>query len=51
MSSYAAAGGTYFDNLENSQAFVADEVGGTWGKAIEVPGNCAPVTGGNDLRQ
>jgi hypothetical protein len=33
-----AAGGDYTDSSGNRQAFVADEVDGTWGDAIEVPG-------------
>ncbi len=34
-------GGSYTDGSGNSQAFVADEVNGTWGNAIKVPGSAA----------
>lgn len=33
-----AAGGSYADSSGHPQAFVADETGGVWGNAIEVPG-------------
>jgi hypothetical protein len=36
-----SAGGSYTDSSGNSQAFVADEVSGTWQNAIEVPGTAA----------
>jgi hypothetical protein len=36
-----SAGGTYADNSNNEQAFVVSQVGGTWHKAIEVPGTAA----------
>jgi hypothetical protein len=39
-------GGSYIDSSSNRQAFVADEVDGTWGEAIEVPGTPALNTGG-----
>jgi len=42
-----AAGGDYTDSSGDSQAFVADEVDGTWGDAIEVPGSAGLNTGGN----
>ena len=41
-----AAGGSYTDSSGNSQAFVASETSGTWGKAKEVPGTAALNTGG-----
>jgi hypothetical protein len=41
-----AAGGTYQDASGNTQAFVADEVNGVWGAAIEVPGTAALDAGG-----
>jgi hypothetical protein len=34
-----AAGGTYNDTLNHSQAFVASKRNGVWGAAIEVPGS------------
>jgi hypothetical protein len=40
-----AAAGSYTDSSGHSQAFVADEVSGTWGTAIEVPGTAAVSTG------
>jgi hypothetical protein len=40
-----AAGGYYTDGAGRQQAFVASEVGGTWQKAIEVPGTAALNTG------
>ena len=36
-----SAGGYYGDAFDHQQAFVADETGGTWGTAIEVPGTAA----------
>ena len=33
-----SAGGTYTDGSFEEQAFVVDEVGGSWGTAQEVPG-------------
>jgi hypothetical protein len=33
-----SAGGFYADGSNNEQAFVVSQVGGTWHKAIEVPG-------------
>jgi len=36
-----SAGGYYQDSAGNDQAFVADEVNGTWHTAIEVPGTAA----------
>ena len=41
------AGGYYTDGSGHGQAFVASQVNGTWGKAIEVPGTAALNTGGN----
>src|SRR5215469_16574936 len=45
-----AAGGAYRDGSELSQAFVASERNGRWGRAIEVPGsgalNAGAVVGG-----
>jgi hypothetical protein len=35
------AGGYYTDQAAHQQAFVADETGGAWGTAIEVPGSGA----------
>jgi cytochrome c551/c552 len=40
-------GGSYTGSSGNAQAFVADEVNGTWGNAIEVPGTATLNTGGN----
>jgi hypothetical protein len=39
-------GGSYSDSSGNLQAFVADEVNGTWSDAIEIPGTAALNTGG-----
>jgi hypothetical protein len=39
------AGGSYSDGSGHDQAYVADEVSGTWGTAIEVPGTAALNTG------
>ncbi len=36
-----SAGGFYQDAAYNSQAFVVNETGGTWGSAEEVPGSAA----------
>jgi hypothetical protein len=36
-----SAGGSYTDNSGHSQAFVVNEVNGTWDKAEEVPGTAA----------
>jgi hypothetical protein len=44
-----AAGGYYEDNSNNVQAFVADEVNGTWDDATEVPGTGALNTRGYAL--
>ncbi len=41
------AGGIYRDHSFRSQVFVASEVNGSWGKAIEVPGTAALNQGGN----
>jgi hypothetical protein len=38
--------GGYYTGSSAEQAFVADEVDGTWGDAIEVPGTAALNTGG-----
>jgi hypothetical protein len=40
------AGGRYGDGAGRSQAFVASETGGIWGKAEEIPGTAALNTGG-----
>ena len=42
-----AAGGSYTDGLGHSQAFVASERNGRWGRAIEVPGSAALNAGGD----
>jgi hypothetical protein len=42
-------GGSYQDPQNDGQAFVADEVNGTWQDAIEVPGTATLNTGGNTL--
>ncbi len=42
-----AAGGNYLDGSAHLQAFVATEVGGTWGSAVEVPGTAALNAGGS----
>ena len=34
-------GGQYLDAFNHFQAFVASQTGGTWGKAIVVPGTVA----------
>ena len=41
-----SAGGSYTDGSGHSQVFVVDEVNGTWGNAIEVPGTAALNAGG-----
>jgi len=41
-----SAGGSYKDGSGSRQAFVAEEVNGTWGRAAEVPGSAAANTGG-----
>jgi hypothetical protein len=41
------AGGQYQDTKGDNQAFVADESGGTWAQAIEVPGLAVLNAGGN----
>ena len=40
------AGGYYVDSSSAQQAFVADEVNGTWGSAVEVPGTATLNAGG-----
>ena len=42
-----SAGGSYTDGSSNRQAFVANEKGGTWDNAEEVPGTSA-LNGGGD---
>ena len=42
-----AAGGSYTDSSHHTQAFVASEVNGTWGNAIEVPGSGTLNAGGS----
>jgi hypothetical protein len=42
-----AAGGFYIDSAGHRQAFVADETGGTWRTAEQVPGIAALNTGGS----
>jgi hypothetical protein len=44
-----AAGGYYENGAENSQAFVANETDGAWGKAEEVPGT-SKLNAGGDAR-
>jgi hypothetical protein len=41
-----SAGGIYADSSGSRQAFVVSQVGGTWHKAIEVPGTAALNQGG-----
>jgi hypothetical protein len=41
------AGGEYIDASLRSQVFVVSQVGGRWGRAIEVPGTAALNAGGN----
>jgi hypothetical protein len=42
-----SAGGYYYDSFGASQAFVASQVNGTWGSAIELPGTATLNAGGN----
>ena len=42
-----SAGGTYEDSSGHFQAFVVSQVGGTWGKAKEVPGTATLNQGGS----
>ena len=42
-----SAAGTYTDSSGHVQLFVASQVNGTWGTAIEVPGTAALNTGGD----
>jgi hypothetical protein len=42
-----AAGGLYEDGSSHEQAYVVSEIGGSWGKAIEVPGTRALNSGGS----
>jgi hypothetical protein len=42
-----AAGGTYQDGAQQSHAFVANEISGTWQAAIEVPGTTPPNENGS----
>jgi hypothetical protein len=42
-----SASGTYTDAANHEQAFVADEAGGTWSGATEIPGTSALNLGGN----
>jgi hypothetical protein len=42
-----SAGGSYRDSSGNFQAFVVDQVNGTWHTAIEVPGTAALNQGGS----
>jgi Cutinase len=44
-----AVGGYYTDPSDYEQAFVADEVNGTWQSAVEIPGTAALNTGGEAL--
>ncbi len=41
------AGGDYFDSSGDRQVFVASQVKGTWGAAVEVPGPANLPAGGN----
>jgi hypothetical protein len=41
-----SAAGSYTDGSGHLQAFVADEVNGTWGNAVEVPGSATLNAGG-----
>jgi len=41
-----SAGGSYKDGSGSRQAFVAEQVNGTWGRAAEVPGSAAANAGG-----
>ena len=42
-----SAGGVYKDSSQGYQAFVVDQVKGTWGDAVEVPGTASLNAGGN----
>jgi hypothetical protein len=42
-----SAGGSYTDSSGQTQAFVVSRVGGTWGKAEEIPGTAALNQGGH----
>ena len=42
-----STGGSYTDSAGHRQVFVASQVNGTWGTAIEVPGTAALNTGGD----
>jgi hypothetical protein len=42
-----SAGGAYVDGSDHQQAFVASQVNGTWGNAVQVPGTAALNNGGN----
>jgi hypothetical protein len=44
-----SAGGNYVDGSAHFQAFVVNEVNGTWGTAIEVPGTAALNVGGGAI--
>jgi hypothetical protein len=44
-----AAGGVYVDGSHHFQAFVIDEVGGTWGTAQKIPGTPTPNRGNADV--
>ncbi len=44
-----SAGGNYLDGSSHLQAFVANETGGTWGNAIEVPGTATLNAGGGAI--
>jgi hypothetical protein len=44
---YCSAGGFYTDHARAFQAFVVDEVAGTWGRAQELPGSGVLNVGGN----
>jgi hypothetical protein len=41
-----SAGGTYTDSSKRNQAFIVNEVNGTWHKAVKVPGTAALAQGG-----
>ena len=44
---YCSAGGYYTDHSGHRQAFVANEINGTWGNALEIPGTPALNAGGD----
>jgi uncharacterized protein YunC (DUF1805 family) len=46
-----SAGGTYTDSSGHMQAFVVNEVNGTWRTAVEVPGTATLNAGGNAFVQ